>query len=53
MKKLGEILIVPNDSETGDFVEVNLKYPDNINERTKISHLLLKIKHVKNFFVIL
>ena len=35
MNKLEEILITPDDSEIGYFIEVHLKYPDNIKEKTK------------------
>ena len=42
--KLEDILNTPDDSDIGYFIEVNLKYPDNIKEKTKISHLLLKTK---------
>ena len=44
MNRLEEILYTPDDSDIGYFIEVDLKYPDNIKEKTKISHLLLKIK---------
>ena len=30
-----EILNTPDDSDTGYFLEVDLKYPDNIKEQTK------------------
>ena len=33
--KLEDILNTPDDSEIGYFVEVDLKYPDNIKEKTK------------------
>ena len=33
--KLEDILNTPDDSDIGYFVEVDLKYPDNIKERTK------------------
>ena len=32
---LKEIVNTPDDSDIGDFVEVDLKYPDNIKEKTK------------------
>ena len=32
---LDEILITPDDSEIGYFLEVDLKYPDNIKQKTK------------------
>ena len=35
MNWLEEILNTPDDSDIGYFVEVDLKYPDNIKERTK------------------
>ena len=35
MKILNEILNTPDDSDIGYFVEVDLKYPDNIKGRTK------------------
>ena len=44
-KKLDEILNTPDDSDFGYFVEVDLRYPDDIKKRKqKNSHLLLKIK---------
>ena len=36
MNKLEEILITPVNSDIGYFIEVDLKYPDNIKEKTKI-----------------
>ena len=33
--ELDEILITPEDSDIGYFVEVDLRYPDNIKEKTK------------------
>ena len=33
--KLEDILNTPDDSDIGYFVEVDLKYPDNIKEKTK------------------
>ena len=33
--KLEDILNTPDDSDIGYFIEVGLKYPDNINEKTK------------------
>ena len=42
--KLEEILKSPDDSDIGYFVKIDLRYPDYIKEKTKISHLLLKIK---------
>ena len=35
MNKIEEILNTPDDSDIGDFVEVDLSYPDNIKEETK------------------
>ena len=35
MKWLEEILNTTDDNEIGYFLEVNLKYPDNIKEKTK------------------
>ena len=40
--KLEDILKTPDDSDVGYFVEVDLIYPDNLKEKTKIVHLLLK-----------
>ena len=34
----------PDDADIGYFIEFDLNYPDEINEKTKIFHLLLKIK---------
>ena len=42
--ELEDILNTPDDSDIGYFIEVNLKYSDNIKEKTKIFHLLPKIK---------
>ena len=33
--KLEEILNTPDDSDIGYFIEADLKYPDNIQEKTK------------------
>ena len=33
--KLEDVLNTPDDTDTGCFVEVDLKYPDNIKEKTK------------------
>ena len=33
--KLDDILNTPDDNEIGYFVEVDLKYPDNIKQKTK------------------
>ena len=35
MDKIEEILITPEDSNIGYFVEVVLKYPDEIKQKTK------------------
>ena len=35
MKKLEEISKTPGDNEIGSFIEVDLKYPDEIGEKTK------------------
>ena len=35
MNWLGEILNTPDDNEIGYFLKVDLKYPDNIKEKTK------------------
>ena len=40
---LEEILNIPDDSDIGYFVEVDLKYPDNIKKQ-RIFHFLRKIK---------
>ena len=39
--KLEDLLNTPDNSDIGNFVEVDLKYPENIKEKTKNSHLLL------------
>ena len=39
--KLEDILNIPNGSDKGYFIELDLIYPDNIKEKTKIFHLLL------------
>ena len=36
--KLKDIINTPDDSDFGYFIEVDLKYPDNIKENTKIFH---------------
>ena len=35
MSKIEEILSTPDDSDNANFVEVDLKYPDNIKGKTK------------------
>ena len=42
--KLEDKLITPDDSDIGFIVECDLKNPDNIKEKTKISLFVLKIK---------
>ena len=44
--KLEDILNAPDDSDIGYYIEVNLKHPDNINEKTKNFHLLPKTKQI-------
>ena len=34
--KLEDILITPDDSDNGYFIEVDLKYSDNIKEKTRL-----------------
>ena len=41
---LVEILNTPDDSDIGYFIEVDLRYPDNIKEKTKNFQFVLKIK---------
>ena len=36
MNKLDEILNTPNDSDIGYFIEVDLKFPDNIKQKSII-----------------
>ena len=36
MNKIEEILYTPDDNVVGYFIEVDLKYPDNIKEKTKV-----------------
>ena len=46
--KLKDILNTPDDSAIGYFIEVDLKYPDNIKEKTKTFSLaLLELKSFK------
>ena len=44
--KLKVTLNIPVDSEIGYFIGVDLTCPDNIEEKTKISHLLLKMEKI-------
>ena len=39
--KLKDLLNTPDDSHIGYFIEFDLKYPDNIKEKTKFFHFLL------------
>ena len=54
MDKLDEFLNTPDGSDIGYFFEVALKYPDNIKEKTRNFHLLLKSKKFleKNIMII-
>ena len=38
--KLEDKIKTPDDCDIGYFIENDLTYPDNIKEKTKISHLL-------------
>ena len=40
MKKLEEILDTPDNSDIGYFVEVDLRYPDNIKEKNREMSIL-------------
>ena len=42
MIKLEAILNTPDDSDIGYFVEVDFKIPDNIEEKQRIFHFILK-----------
>ena len=44
MNKLQEILNTPDDGDIGYFIEVDLGYPDNIKEKKRFFHFVLKIK---------
>ena len=44
MDKLEEILNIPDDSDIGIFVEVDLGYPDNVKRKQRILHSVVKIK---------
>ena len=41
---LEKIINTPDDSDIGYFVEVDLKYPDNIKKKQRFSHFVRKIK---------
>ena len=44
MNKLEEILIPPDDNDIGYFLELDLRYPDNIKrKKQRIFHFVLKI----------
>ena len=40
---------MPDDSDFGFFLQVDLSYPDNIKEKPRIFSLLLKKNHPENF----
>ena len=42
--ELEDILNTPDDSDIGNFIEVDLKCPGNMKHRTKNFRLVLKIK---------
>ena len=42
MNKLDKILQTPDGSDIGYFVEIDIKYPDNKKEKTRLSHFVLK-----------
>ena len=44
MDKIEEVLITPDDSDIGYFVEIDLKYPDKIEEKIKKFPFFLEIK---------
>ena len=44
LNNLEETLNTPDDSGIGYFIEVGLKYPDNIKEQTKFFSFVLKKK---------
>ena len=53
MKWLESILKTPDDSDIGYFVEVHLKYPENIQEKQRIFHFVRKkviLKKIKPFY---
>ena len=43
---LEEILNTPDDNEIGYFIEVDLRYPDNIKEKTKNSPFAQRIRKI-------
>ena len=44
MNWLEEILNTPDDSDIGYFIEADLRYPDDIKQKQRIFHFVLKIK---------
>ena len=44
--KLEDILNTPDDSDTGYFVEVDLKHPDDIKDKSKKIHFVLRTQLV-------
>ena len=44
--KVEDILTIPEDSDICYFVEIDLSYPDNIRETTKMLPFVLKIKSI-------
>ena len=46
MNWLEEILITPDDNEVGYFLEVDMKYLDNIEKKQRISHFAQRIRKV-------
>ena len=51
--KLKDILNTNDESVIGYFVEVDLSYPDNIKNKTKTFHLLLKRKKINVIFLVI
>ena len=43
--EIEDILKTPDNNDIGYFIEVDLKYSDNIKEKAKFFHLLLYIKY--------
>ena len=43
MNKLEEISNTPDDSDIGDFIDVDIRYSNNINEKTKNFYFVLKL----------